>query len=269
MNKVVFLITARLKSTRLKKKIIKKIKNKPMICHMIDNIKKIKQIDEVIVCTSTDGQDNELVNILKKNSYKYYRGSKNDVFLRLTNAAKKYNAKYIINIPADNPLVDPINIKKTIIILKKKKYDFVRNYNIPIGLFCYGMTMSSMKKICMIKKIKNTEVWYKFYTHTKFFKVKTINKIKKFKMNCRLTVDYIEDFLLIKKIIEFYEKKDGINIYDIKKYFNFFPKDKKINLHLNKLSHTRFKDQSSILLKDNIKFKYKVKKVYKDFIDYY
>ena len=43
-----FLITARLKSTRLEKKIILKVKGKPLIVHMINRIKYAKKINKII-----------------------------------------------------------------------------------------------------------------------------------------------------------------------------------------------------------------------------
>ena len=58
------------------------------------------------MCTSKEKQDLKLVNYCKKNKFDFYCGSSNDVILRLKNAAE-YFYKYIINIPVDNPLVDP------------------------------------------------------------------------------------------------------------------------------------------------------------------
>ena len=55
-----FLITARFKSTRLAKKIILEVLKKPLIVHMIDRIKFAKNIDKIIICTSTNVQDDPL-----------------------------------------------------------------------------------------------------------------------------------------------------------------------------------------------------------------
>lgn len=266
--RTVFLITARLKSTRLKKKIFKKINNKPMIYHMIQRIKSIKEINDIIVCTSKEKEDNQIVKFCKKNDIQYYCGSSDDVILRLKNAAKQFNAKYIINIPADNPLVDPLYIKKTIFFLKKDKYDLIRNYSISIGLFCYGVTQKSLEKVCKIKKSRFTEVWYKYFTDTGYFKVFDINPEKKHrKLKVRLTVDYKQDFKLIKKIILYFKHNLNFNINDLIKYFNKFPKDIEINKYLNKETKLRYLKQSKIELRKNIKFK-KVNKKYYDFTDF-
>ena len=55
--KVGFLITGRLKSTRLPKKLLIKIKGKSIISHMLDRLKQAKNIEEIIICTSTEDQD--------------------------------------------------------------------------------------------------------------------------------------------------------------------------------------------------------------------
>ena len=236
---------------------------------MIERLRKIRDLDDVVICTSVDKGDDELVKFCIEHNYKYYRGSRNDVISRLYQAAKKYNANYIINIPADNPLVDPIYIKKTIKILKENRYDLVRNYSIPLGLFCYGMTKSAMRKVCNIKKNNETEVWYRYFTHTKLFKVKTISPSRKHYFKCRLTMDYFEDFKLIKKILTYYKYSNTININHIKKYFELFPKDKNINIKYNKKSTERFNYQSNLKLKKKINYKQVVKKVYKDFTEFY
>ena len=52
MKKFTFLITARLKSKRLPKKVLLEVLGKPLIVHMINRIKYAKKIDKIIICTS-------------------------------------------------------------------------------------------------------------------------------------------------------------------------------------------------------------------------
>ena len=64
--KIGFLITARLKSSRLPFKILKDLNGKTVIERIIDRAKKIQNISEIILCTSTNSQDRPLVDIAKK-----------------------------------------------------------------------------------------------------------------------------------------------------------------------------------------------------------
>ena len=87
--KVGYLITGRLKSTRLPKKLLLEIKGKPIISHMIDRLKLANQVDEIIICSSINDQDKPLADIAKQNGIKCYFGSPDDVLTRLLEAADK------------------------------------------------------------------------------------------------------------------------------------------------------------------------------------
>ena len=66
--KVGYLVTGRLKSTRLPEKLLLEIKGKTVITHMIDRLKLAKNVDEIIICTSTIKQDRPLGELAKKNN---------------------------------------------------------------------------------------------------------------------------------------------------------------------------------------------------------
>ena len=66
--KVGYLITGRLKSTRLPKKLLIKVKGKPILSHMIDRLKLTKNVDEIIICTSINKQDKPLGSLAKESN---------------------------------------------------------------------------------------------------------------------------------------------------------------------------------------------------------
>ena len=69
-----FLITARLKSTRLPKKILLEVQGKPLIVHMLDRIKHATSIDKIIICTSTNPQDDHLEKIAAQENVSLLQG---------------------------------------------------------------------------------------------------------------------------------------------------------------------------------------------------
>ncbi len=99
--KVGYLITGRLKSTRLPKKLLLKVKGKPILNHMIDRLKLAKNVDEIIICTSDNEQDKPLGILAKENNISCYFGDPDDVLVRLLGAAEKFNLDYILNITAE------------------------------------------------------------------------------------------------------------------------------------------------------------------------
>ena len=73
MRDATFIITARLKSTRLPKKILLEVKGKPLIVHMINRIKYSKKIKNIIIATSTNTQDDILEDIARKEKILCFR----------------------------------------------------------------------------------------------------------------------------------------------------------------------------------------------------
>lgn len=201
---VKILITARLKSTRLPMKAIKKIKGRPMICHLIDRLKLVKKADGVVLCTSTVAQDDPLVEIASRESIECYRGEPEDVLVRLTTAAEQYGAENIISCTADNPFVDPVYIDKLISFHVENLNDYSDTSGLPFGTFSYALTLQAMKKACAIKDEIDTEVWGGYFTKTGMFKCGTLEvkdeSVRRPKL--RLTVDTPEDFELIQKIFD-------------------------------------------------------------------
>ena len=69
-KKIYALIQARLKSTRLPRKILKKINGKESIIFMVDRLKKCKNIEDTIILIPKGKTDDRLYNFLKKKKLK-------------------------------------------------------------------------------------------------------------------------------------------------------------------------------------------------------
>ena len=76
------LITVRTSSTRLPRKAILDINGKPTIQYLIENIKKSRLADKIILCTSEEPDDDILCQIATDCSIDYYRGSLKDKLVR-------------------------------------------------------------------------------------------------------------------------------------------------------------------------------------------
>ena len=73
------IIQARMSSKRFPGKILKKIRGKEILTHVISNIKKSKEISKIIVATSTKKNDNLIEKYCIRNKILYYRGPLNNV----------------------------------------------------------------------------------------------------------------------------------------------------------------------------------------------
>lgn len=235
-----FLITARLKSKRLKKKLLLPIKNVPIIVHMINRIKLSKEINRIILCTSNNSSDDPLEAISKKEKIFCFRGSENDVLQRLLDAASIYQLKSFANMTADSPLIDPILIDKTV------KY-FNNKGDIDLLLpaegslcGCKVVNVSALESICNDKRNNNTEVWNNYFVRHGY-NVKTFNLNKNLiRKNFKTSLDYIEDYKMINEVFsELYDNNPSFSSKDIIKLITTKPHISNINSSKNMLIRWR------------------------------
>ena len=130
-----FLITARLKSTRLPKKVLLPLNGYTVIERVIKRAKQVVEPDKVVLCTSTDHEDFPLVETAIKNKIYYFNGHPDDVLQRLMDAAKLFGFDFFMGITADNPLFS-IEYAKQIkgIMQNDSSFDYLFTSNLPIGL---------------------------------------------------------------------------------------------------------------------------------------
>ena len=212
-----FLITARLKSKRLPKKVIKKVLGKPLIVHMIDRIKTATCIKDIVLCTSTNPQDDPLESISYSEGIKCYRGSESDVLVRLFEAATEHQMEHFVSLTADCPLVDPFFIDLTVRTLKRTNVDLVTYQLVPDGQ--YGVKTKALQQICEEKDEIDTECWSGYFTESNSFQVyyadTDVDPIHHHK-TLRTTLDYQEDYDFIKQVFEeIYSPNHVFSLLDI------------------------------------------------------
>jgi len=203
MRSAIF-ITARMKSKRLPKKLLIPIKDKTVIEHLIDRLKLAKLPDLIILCTSTNSNDDVLAEIAKKNKIECFRGSEDDVLERFREAASLFSIDFIAVTWGDELFCDPEYIDKTIELFKKTNADFIKCDDLPLGAFNYGLKVEALKRVCQMKTEKDTEVWGNYFLKSNIFDVKTLEiddeELKH--PEIRITLDYPEDLELVKKIFD-------------------------------------------------------------------
>ena len=132
-SNTVILVAVRLKSKRLKNKALLPIIGKPLIHILYDRLLTVKNAKKIILCTSTNKQDDQIYDFAKKNNILCIRGAELNVISRFLKAAKLHKAKNIVRVTGDNPLTDPKIIDKMILNHKKNNSDYTYCDQIPNG----------------------------------------------------------------------------------------------------------------------------------------
>ena len=201
-------IQARSNSKRLKNKVLHLINRKPLIWHVINNVKKAKGVSKVVVATSDTKHDNKLVKYLKKIKIENFRGDLKNVTKRLLDTAIQYKKKNFIRINGDSPLIYPEIIDKVINIHKKKtfkKYDLITNVfprSFPKGNSVEILKTSILKNyLHKMSQYEAEHVTKYFYNNSSKFKIKNLRSLKDQKKT-KLSVDTKDDMIKLKKLLK-------------------------------------------------------------------
>jgi len=239
-------LTARLKSTRLPRKVLKEVNGKAVIDYLIKRLQDNIADEKIIICTSTNTQDDELEKIARNNKVDISRGSEEDVLERYYQAALRFNIEKFYIIYGDEPFVDLEIMKKTFNQLNIYDRLFIDNSRLIDGTFGYGMNLITIEYVNKNKTSVKNEVWGRMVSQ---MDIKIIineydNQINS--ENYRFTIDYPEDFIVFQEIInevkEYYKK---ISIFELISIYD--------KLKLAKYNASRIKDyQERIKLQEKI-----------------
>ena len=227
-------------SSRLPGKVLLPILNKPALLLLIERIKKIIPSTKIILATTTNKKDDEIVNFAKKNKINFFRGSEKNVFKRVVDAAKFYKVDVINSVCGDCMLLDPKLVSEALkVFLKLKKVnqvDILTYDRLPHGFDC--TIVDAKKLIESYKYVKND-----YEKDNPTFCLRKIKKYKKFHLiadkkiqndDLSLALDFWEDYEIINIIYNnLYNKKN----FGIKKILNFLKKNPellKINSNLKR-----------------------------------
>ena len=77
-KKIDIIVEARLSSKRLPQKVMLKVLERPLLDLMIERLKKINFVENIIIATTTNKIDDEIVNLANNSGVKFFRGSEKD-----------------------------------------------------------------------------------------------------------------------------------------------------------------------------------------------
>ena len=191
-------------STRLPGKVLKTLLGKPMLYRQIERILKSKRIDDLIIATSTSGDDDQIERLCSEINVKCFRGSLDDVLDRFYKAALPYKPDFIIRLTGDCPLFDHSLADELIDFFLKGGYDYASNTIEPT--YPDGLDIEIMKFSALETTWKEAVLPSDREHVTPYIR----KNADKFKLGCmkydvdlsymRWTVDEPEDYLFITQV---------------------------------------------------------------------
>lgn len=110
LNKVIIVSQARMTSTRLPGKVLKKVGDKPLLQYHLDRLR--LSGFPVVLATTTNPSDDPVIELCKDLDVPTFRGSEEDVLSRFYGAVKDRPFDVIVRVTADCPLIDGLQIAR-------------------------------------------------------------------------------------------------------------------------------------------------------------
>lgn len=217
--KTIAIIQARTGSTRLPGKIFMDLAGRPLIWHVTDRLKRVKNLSEIAFATSEKINDNKIEEFALSQDLRCFRGSESDVLERYIGAGEKFQADNIIRITCDAPLLDPEQIEKMIEKGLSEDLEYV-GYDSNIRHVYEGFEFVKLSTLKRIRDFTNEKYYHEHVTiyvreNPTFAKIGYLPVEDKFlKSNYsstfKLSIDTIEDLNFMNKIYTKLYKTDSI-----------------------------------------------------------
>lgn len=101
-------------SSRLPGKVLASIEGQPMLWHVINRVRRARQVEMVLVATSNAALDDPVAKFCHSHKIAVFRGSESDVLDRYYQAATEHDADTVVRITADCPLIDPLVVDRVV-----------------------------------------------------------------------------------------------------------------------------------------------------------
>lgn len=129
--KTVAIVQARMGSTRFPGKMLRPIMGASLIELLLGRLQRAAQVNEIIVATSVDPQNDGLAEHVQQLGFRVFRGSELDVLDRFHATAQSAGADLVVRITGDCPLVDPGLVDSLITALCEAGVDYATNTDPP------------------------------------------------------------------------------------------------------------------------------------------
>lgn len=200
------ILQSRYQSSRLPGKILLGFNKTNFLSYLIKNLKKLKNIRNIIISSPDDEFKDVFKTYAKKNKVSFYAPknvNEKNVLKRFVKTANFYNSRNIIRITSDCPFINIPMINKMTKYYKVKSLEYIANNNpryVPHGfdceIFSYKVLKQSLNNCKNKNNLEHVTPWIRSRHN------KPTNYVQFYENNYskyRLTLDTINDYLFFLK----------------------------------------------------------------------
>ncbi len=237
--KVVSTVEVRMGSTRLPGKSMKLIQGKPTLEILLERLARSKRVDQIVVATTVKREDDIIEHLCERLGYPCYRGSSENVTLRVAEAARGANADIIAEITGDCILTCAEVVDEAIEYFLSHDIDYLSNLmeqtypqGVDIRVFGAKDLMSNAEIVTATNDIPGQDhVYLYFEEHPEKYRIYRMKAPPEYyRPEWRLDLDYEEDLELLRIIFDsLYPNKPDFTLKDLVAWLDINPQYITIN----------------------------------------
>jgi spore coat polysaccharide biosynthesis protein SpsF len=210
-----------------------------MLSFQMERLRRARQLDVIVVATTTNLADEPIVEFCAREGIECTRGSEIDVLSRYYEAAMKLKADAVVRVTSDCPLLDPDVIDRVVSEFSSgpECFDYASNMIQPT--FPYGMAVEVMSFRTLTEAHEQARdpserehVTPFIYWRPERYRIRSVAMSPDLSRH-RWTVDTLEDFLLVSRILEaLYPVKPDFRMADLLALLESHPDWEEMNRHV-------------------------------------
>ncbi len=247
--KVSAIVQARTSSSRLPGKVLKPLpfgSDLTVLQQVLRRTRKAELIEDVILATTRNREDDVLVSVAEREGVRWFRGSDRDVLERYYLAAKENSVDVIVRITSDCPCIDWNIIDRAVTLHLKEGADYTATRDFPVGLSVEVISFPALERAFREaeRDYEREHVCpYIYLSYPGEFRISYLYAEGPLKdPDLRITLDTEEDYVLLCAVYDFlyYEKEfftaeDVVELFHRKGWLRLINRkvlQKKVNLSL-------------------------------------
>lgn len=237
--RVIAAIQARLRSARLPGKVLRPIAGRPVLDWIIRRLRHAKEIDEIVVSTTTASADDAVEGVARAAGVGCFRGSEDDVVDRFLATTRAYAADALVRITADCPLVDPAIVDRLVSAFRERRGATEYVSNVYPSTFPHGLDVEVLSGELLERLDREVEPgfyrdWFSAFVREHPERYTMLNVRHTLDLHeHRWTVDYPEDLAFVDEVVrDLGDAAETSGMADILAVLQRRPELRDINRHL-------------------------------------
>lgn len=231
--KIIAGVACRAGSTRLYAKPLQLVGDKPILTHLVDRLRTIPQLDEIILAISNGRENLAFVDYADAHGLRYVRGSELDVLGRLIKAGQLAYADVMLRVTPDCPFICTETACNMLERHLQHGSDLTHMIGLPTGAFGTVVNLLALRKAHQLGGPRYHTAWVTKYMrdYPLLFHIQQLTAEPPLnRPDIRITVDYPEDLIVVRKIYQaLHHAPKLITVEEIILFLDKYPKVAAIN----------------------------------------